>query len=70
MVSSPKCPECNFMKKNIFTQKEIYQFINKNFIPTELHVKDKNIPQQMKFWGIFLRIFVLSSSTALSIQSD
>lgn len=52
MVSSPKCPECNFMKKNIFIQKEVFEYINTNFIPTELHVRDKNIPEQMKFWGI------------------
>jgi thioredoxin-related protein len=52
MVSSPKCPECNYMKKNIFTQKEVYDYIHKNFIPTEIHVRSKNIPEQMKFWGI------------------
>lgn len=52
MVSSPKCPECNYMKKNIFTQKEVYEYIHANFTPVELHVRDENIPKQMKFWGI------------------
>lgn len=52
MVSSPKCPECNYMKKNIFIQKEVYEYIHKNFTPVELHVRDKKIPEQMKYWGI------------------
>lgn len=52
MVSSPTCPECNYMKKNIFTQSDVSKYIKKNYVALELNVKDKNIPKQMEFWGI------------------
>lgn len=52
MVSSPQCPECNYMKKNIFIQKDVYEYINKNYISIDFDVKDKSIPKQMKYWGI------------------
>lgn len=52
MVSSPTCPECNYMKKHVFTKDEIKNFVNKNFISYQFDISDKNIPQQMQFWGI------------------
>lgn len=52
MVSSKKCPECNYMKKHIFTQKEVSDYITKNYIAMEFDIKDKTIPEQMQFWGI------------------
>jgi thioredoxin-related protein len=52
MVSSPTCPECNYMKKHVFTKDKIKKFINKNFISYQFDISDGNIPQQMQFWGI------------------
>lgn len=52
MVSSPTCPECNYMKKHVFTKNEIKNFVNKNFISYQFDISDENIPQQMQFWGI------------------
>ncbi len=52
MISSKTCPECNYMKKHIFTQDEVSNYINKNYVAVDLDIKDKNIPEQMKFWGI------------------
>lgn len=52
MVSSPTCPECNYMKKHVFTKDEIKNFINKNFISYQFDISDENIPEQMQFWGI------------------
>ena len=52
MISSPSCPECNYMKKNVFTKDEIKNFVNKNFISFQFDISDPNIPQQMQFWGI------------------
>ncbi|TLP39374.1 thioredoxin family protein [Arcobacter arenosus] len=52
MVSSKTCPECNYMKKHIFTQDEVANYINKNYVAVDLDINDKNIPEQMKFWGI------------------
>jgi len=52
MISSKTCPECNYMKKHIFTQDEVSNYINKNYVAVDLDIKDKNIPEQMQFWGI------------------
>lgn len=52
MVSSPTCPECNYMKKNVFTKTEVKNFINKNFISYQFDISDPDIPKQMQFWGI------------------
>jgi thioredoxin-related protein len=52
MISSPTCPECNYMKKHVFTKEEIKNFVNKNFISYQFDISDKNIPKQMQFWGI------------------
>ena len=52
MVSAPTCPECNYMKKNVFTNDEVKNYINKNFISYQFNIDDKNIPEQMQFWGI------------------
>lgn len=52
MVSAPTCPECNYMKKNVFTNPEVKEFINKNFISYQFNIDDKNIPKEMQFWGI------------------
>lgn len=52
MVSAPTCPECNYMKKNVFTNSEVKEYINKNFISYQFNIDDKNIPKEMQFWGI------------------
>ncbi len=52
MVSSPTCPECNYMKKHVFVKDEVKNFVNKNFITYHFDINDQNIPKQMQFWGI------------------
>ncbi len=52
MVSAATCPECNYMKKNVFTKDEVKNFINENFISYQFNIDDKNIPKEMQFWGI------------------
>lgn len=52
MVSLPTCPECNYMKKNIFTQDKIKNYINKNFVSYQFQHQSKDIPKDMEFWGI------------------
>jgi len=52
MVSSPTCPECNYMKKHVFTKDEVKNYINKNFISFQFDISDETIPKEMKFWGI------------------
>ena len=52
MVSSVTCPECNYMKKHVFTQEDVSNCINKNYVAVDFDINDENIPKQMQFWGI------------------
>lgn len=52
MVSSVTCPECNYMKKHVFTQEDVSNYINKNYVAVDFDINDENIPKQMQFWGI------------------
>lgn len=52
MVSLPTCPECNYMKKRVFTQEKIKNYINENFISYQFEHESEEIPKAMKFWGI------------------
>ncbi|MEA3354752.1 MAG: thioredoxin family protein [Campylobacterota bacterium] len=52
MVSSPKCPECSYMKKKVFSQAKIKKYINQNYITYQFLHKSEEIPKDMKMWGI------------------
>lgn len=52
MVSSPICPECNYMKNNVFIKDEIKNLVNGKYITFQFDIEDKTIPKQMQFWGI------------------
>lgn len=52
MVSSVTCPECNYMKKHVFTQEDVSKYINDNYVAVDFDINDENIPKQMQFWGI------------------
>ena len=52
MVSSKSCPECNFMKKHVFTNNDVSNYVKNNYVAFEFDVSDKSIPKQMEFWGI------------------
>ena len=51
-VSSPTCPECNYMKKKIFTKDKVNEYINKNYISYQFLHKSDEVPKDMKMWGI------------------
>ena len=52
MYSTPTCPECNYMKKKVFKDKEIISYTNENFVSVIMDIKkDKDI-LPYKFIGI------------------
>ncbi|XPV67414.1 MAG: thioredoxin family protein [Halarcobacter sp.] len=52
MYSTPTCPECNYMKKKVFKDKEVASYVNSNFLSVVMDIKkDKDI-LPYKFIGI------------------
>ena len=52
MYSTPTCPECNYMKKKVFKNKEIISYTNKNFVSVILDIKKDEKILPYKFIGI------------------
>ncbi|WP_456322880.1 thioredoxin family protein [Hydrogenimonas sp.] len=51
MISSEGCNYCYFMKSQVFTQKKVSEFLNENFIPVELDLKNDPLPDYLKPYG-------------------
>ena len=47
-MTQPGCGTCNFMKENVFSQSEIKSYIDAHFIPLELTVYHKDIPEHLR----------------------
>ncbi len=52
MYSTPSCPECNYMKKKVFKDKEIISYVNKNFVSVIMDIKEDKEKLPYKFIGI------------------
>ncbi len=52
MYSTPTCPECNYMKKKVFKDKEIISYTNENFVSVIMDIKEDEKILPYKFIGI------------------
>ena len=52
MYSTPTCPECNYMKKKVFKDKEIISYANENFVSVIMDIKEDEKTLPYKFIGI------------------
>ena len=52
MYSTPTCPECNYMKKKVFKDKEIISYTNKNYVSVIMDIKEDKKILPYKFIGI------------------
>lgn len=52
MYSTPTCPECNYMKKKVFKDKEIISYVNENFVSVIMDIKEDKDELPYKFIGI------------------
>lgn len=43
-ISSPTCSVCNYFKKNVFSDTDVMNFIQKNFIPVYVDVSKESPP--------------------------
>lgn len=52
MYSTPTCPECNYMKKKVFKDKEIITYINENYVSVIMDIKKDKKQLPYEFIGI------------------
>ncbi|RXJ68139.1 thioredoxin family protein [Halarcobacter ebronensis] len=52
MYSTPTCPECNYMKKKVFKDKEIISYVNDNYISVVMDIKEDKDKLPFDFIGI------------------
>ena len=61
MVTYKYCPECRYVKKVIYKDKNIQDIINNKYIPVVYEFNDKKLPKKFKKWGV-PRFYFLNSS--------
>jgi hypothetical protein len=47
-INRPDCGACQLMKEVVFTDKIIYPYINKHFIPVSLNINKNDAPQALQ----------------------
>lgn len=52
MYSTPTCPECNYMKKKVFKNKDIISYTNANYVSVIMDIKKDEKILPYKFIGI------------------
>ncbi len=51
MISQKECPMCTFMKNHTLENEVVGEFIDMNFIFTEVELGDQDIPSKFKAFG-------------------
>ena len=44
----PHCATCNYMNKNVFSDKKVIDYINKSYIAVKLYPNDKSLPEKLQ----------------------
>lgn len=57
-ISSPTCRVCNFMKENVFTVKEIQEYLNKNMVLYIVELGMDDVPEGFTYIGTPTTYFV------------
>ncbi len=60
IYTAKSCPQCAYMKKKVFTQKNIKNFMDKNFVVLEKDIDKDDLPENFEYIGIPTMFFVNS----------
>jgi thioredoxin-related protein len=44
----PHCNTCNYMNKNVFSDKKVIDCINRNYVAVKLYPNDKSLPKKLQ----------------------
>jgi len=44
----PDCGTCNYMNKNVFTERGVVKYLEKNYVAVKLYTNDKGLPDELK----------------------
>lgn len=47
-ITQPGCGTCNYMKENVFVDTNVETYINAHYIPLDMTVYDKALPEHLK----------------------
>lgn len=61
IYTAKSCPQCAYMKKKVFTQKNIENFMDKNFVVLEKDIDKDDLPENFEYIGIPTMFFVNSN---------
>ena len=64
-ISSPTCHVCNYMKENIFTVKEIKDYLNKNMVLLTVELGMDEPPEGFTYIGTPTTYFVRGDSSVV-----
>lgn len=60
IYTAKSCPQCAYMKKKVFTQKNIKNFMDENFVVLEKDIDKDDLPENFEYIGIPTMFFVNS----------
>ena len=60
IYTAKSCPQCAYMKKKVFTQKTIKNFMDKKFVVLEKDIDKDDLPENFEYIGIPTMFFVNS----------
>jgi len=66
MLSKEECPACWWMKNNAFTNEELAERLNENFVTVVVDVEKDEIPMNLDFMGTPTFYFLNSEQDQLS----
>lgn len=69
MYSTSTCPECNYMMKKVFKDKEVSSYVNKNFVSVVMDINENKKELPFKFIGIPSFFFVDARTMVLLDKS-
>ena len=44
----PHCGTCSYMNKNVFTDRDVVDYLEKNYVAVKLYTNDRGLPDELK----------------------
>ena len=64
----PNCKSCSYMNDNVFSDKRVIDYVEKNYVAVKLYPNDKGLPQALQS-GMSPVFYFLNSQNAEVIES-
>lgn len=58
IYTAKTCPQCAYMKKKVFKEKEVHEFMDKHFVVLEKDINKDDLPKGFEYIGIPTMFFI------------